>query len=155
MIDDEAGMSRALAVAKAASSRGEPPFGAVLFDAQGKMVAEASDAVIERADPTQHAETNLVRVACALLGPRLDGTTLFTTVEPCPMCFTAAWLARVERIVFGATMDDVFDATNGAQRELRTPAETMNQRCEEPLRLRGGVRAAACLALFADARVIG
>ncbi|WP_437746861.1 ABC transporter substrate-binding protein [Sorangium sp. So ce1504] len=92
-----------------------------------------------------------VRRACAAAGPDLTGYTLYTTVEPCPMCFTAAWLARVSRVVFGCTMQEVTAATGGAQRELAVPARWMNESSGAPVDLVGGVLADRCLALFSPA----
>ena len=146
--DDARFMLRALEVALAAQAAGEPPFGAILVDGSGGIVAEASDEVRSRGDLSLHAELNVVRLACQRLGPALGGCTLYTTVEPCPMCFTAAWLARVQRIVFGVTMDAVFVATHRAQRELRVPAAQMNALSGEPLALQGGILADRCLQPF-------
>jgi tRNA(Arg) A34 adenosine deaminase TadA len=144
----ERGIGQALEVARRAQAIGEPPFGAVILGAQGTLIAEASDAVRAAGDLSQHAEVNVVRRACERLGPVLSGATLYTTVEPCPMCFTAAWLARIDRLVFGATMDQVHAATQGAQRELRIPALEMNRLSGEPIVLIGDILADACLALF-------
>jgi tRNA(adenine34) deaminase len=146
--DDSHYMTRALAIALAAQSDGEPPFGALLVADSGEIVAEASDEVTRGRDFSLHAEVNAVRRACQRLGPNLHEVTLYTTVEPCPMCFTAAWLAHVPRIVFGATMQAVSDKTAGEQRELRVPATVLNALSREPLILRGGVLAQACLEPF-------
>src|SRR5450432_838907 len=145
---DEDFMLQALAIATRAKAEGEPPFGAILVAASGIIVAGASDEVRGGHDLSLHAELNVVRRACGKLGPDLSGSTLYTTVEPCPMCFTAAWLARVERIVFGTTMDSVFHATGGAQRELRFAAARLNALSGEPLILDGGLLAQRCLAPF-------
>lgn len=148
---DERFMQRALAIALAAQTTGEPPFGALIVDESANIVAEASDEVKRGGDFSLHAEVNAVRLACQRLGPRLGSVTLYTTVEPCPMCFTAAWLAHVQRIVYGAAMAAVFEATAGEQRELRVPASVMNALAPEPLILHGGVLARECLRPFARA----
>jgi tRNA(Arg) A34 adenosine deaminase TadA len=141
-------MERALALAQSARAQNEPPFGALIVAADGGIVAEATDEVNRQRDFTQHAEVNVVRRACGVRGADLSGCALYTTVEPCPMCFTSAWLARVERIVFGCSMREVALATGGAQRELMVAAEQMNALSEAPLLLESGVLAARCLALF-------
>ena len=146
---DEDFMLQALSIATRAQAEGEPPFGALLVAVSGIIVAGASDEVSGGRDLSLHAEVNVVRRACQQLGPNLSGSTLYTTVEPCPMCFTAAWLARVGRIVFGTTMEAVFQATGGAQRELRFPAANLNAASGEPLILVGGLLAQRCLAPFA------
>jgi tRNA(adenine34) deaminase len=127
---------------------GEPPFGALIVDAAGTIVAKGRDRVRRARDMTRHAETDVVRAACRRRGPSLAGTTLYTTCEPCPMCFTAAWLAGVSRIVFGTTMAAVARATSGTQRELSVTAAEMNRLGGSELRFTGGVLAKQCLALF-------
>ena len=148
---DEDFMLQALSIASRAQAEGEPPFGALLVASSGIIVAGASDEVRSGRDLSLHAEVNVIHRACRELGPDLSGSTLFTTVEPCPMCFTAAWLARVGRIVFGTTMDAVFQATGGAQRELRVPAARLNALSGEPLILEGGLLERRCLAPFETA----
>ncbi len=145
---DELFMERALAIAVTAQADGEPPFGALIVDDAGQIVAEASDEVTRGRDFSLHAEVMAVRHACQKLGPALHGATLYTTVEPCPMCFTAAWLAHVPRIVYGTTMEAVIERTGGEQRELRVPATVLNALSREPLILRGGVLAKLCLDAF-------
>jgi tRNA(Arg) A34 adenosine deaminase TadA len=148
--DDTRLMLRALQIALTAQSEGEPPFGAIVVDGAGVVVAEAGDEVRRGRDFSLHAEVNVVRRACQQIGPDLSELTLYTTVEPCPMCFTAAWLARVQAIVFGTSMEAVFVATGGKQRELHVPAAQLNTLSGEPLVLRGGVLAEQCLRLFQD-----
>jgi tRNA(Arg) A34 adenosine deaminase TadA len=147
-MSDEAFMGRALHVARNAREAGEPPFGALVVDPGGVIVAEASDEVNSRRDFTRHAEVGAVRRACKAVGQVLQGYTLYTTVEPCPMCFTAAWLARISRIVFGCTMQEVTIATGGEQRELVVAAQWMNAHSGAPLELVAGVLDDRCLELF-------
>ena len=96
-------MRHALNLAKAGELRGEVPVGAVIVDSSGELLAEGSNAPIELSDPTAHAEIIALRRAAAKLGTyRLDGTTLYCTLEPCPMCAGALVNSRVARLVFGA-----------------------------------------------------
>ena len=96
-------MRHALRRAGAAGCRGEVPVGAVLVAADGTMLAKAGNAAIRKRDPTAHAEVRVLRAAGKALGNyRLTGTTLYVTLEPCPMCASALVHARVERIVFAA-----------------------------------------------------
>lgn len=145
---DEAYMMRAIGLAQRAKFGGEPPFGALIVNERGEGVSQATDEVRTGGDFSLHAEVLAVRRACRVVGPDLSGHTLYTTVEPCPMCFTAAWLSHIERIVFGASMAAVKTVTHGAQRELLIEAERMNELSGEPLRLSAGVHAERCLALF-------
>jgi tRNA(Arg) A34 adenosine deaminase TadA len=97
-------MALALAQARAAGERGEVPVGAVLVAADGQVLAEDGNRIVERRDPTAHAEMLVLRAGAAKLGnERLTGTSLYVTLEPCAMCAGAASLARVARIVFAAS----------------------------------------------------
>ena len=101
--DDEHFMRAALAEAHAAASAGEVPVGAVVVQ-DGRIVATGRNAPIDRHDPTAHAEIVALRAAAQALGNyRLDGCTLYVTLEPCAMCSGAMLHARVGRLVFGAT----------------------------------------------------
>lgn len=102
MNDDEA-IALALSQAQAAASRGEVPVGAVLLSADGALLAADGNRIVERRDPTAHAETLVLRAGSAKLGnERLTGTALFVSLEPCAMCAGAISLARVARVVFAA-----------------------------------------------------
>ena len=99
---DEAWMRRALAQAERAAALGEVPVGAVLL-ASGGTVFEDHNRTRELADPTAHAEMLVLRAAADHLGDwRLEGHTMFVTLEPCAMCAGALVLARVPRLVYGA-----------------------------------------------------
>jgi len=109
MNDDQA-IALALAEAEAAASRGEVPVGAVLLSAAGEMLARDGNRILERHDPTAHAEMLVLRAGAEKLGnERLIGTTLYVSLEPCAMCVGAISLARVARLVFAAD-----DAKGGA-----------------------------------------
>ncbi|MGH7697686.1 MAG: nucleoside deaminase [Candidatus Dormibacteria bacterium] len=95
-------MARALGLARAAGRRGEVPVGALAVQ-HGRVVAGASNRVERLGDSSAHAELLVLGRAARRLGTwRLVGVTLYTTLEPCPMCAGAALLARLERLVYGA-----------------------------------------------------
>jgi tRNA(adenine34) deaminase len=97
-------MNLALEEARAAGERGEVPVGAVLLGTDGQLLARDGNRIVERCDPTAHAEMLVLRAGAARLGnERLTGTSLYVTLEPCAMCAGAASLARVVRIVFAAS----------------------------------------------------
>jgi tRNA(adenine34) deaminase len=109
MTDEEA-IALALAEAKSCVARGEVPVGAVLLSADGELLARDGNRILERKDPTAHAEMLVLRAAAEKLGnERLGGTSLFVSLEPCAMCAGAMSLARVARLVFAAE-----DAKGGA-----------------------------------------
>lgn len=97
-------MRHALALAERAQREDdEIPVGAVLVDADGRMLGEGWNRNLAENDPSAHAEIVALRRAGALLGNhRLIGTTLYVTLEPCAMCAMAMIHARVARLVYGA-----------------------------------------------------
>ncbi len=100
---DEQFMHRALELARRAEAEGEVPVGAVMV-LEGEIVGEGWNRPIGGQDPTAHAEIVALRDAARRLGNyRLPGTTLYVTLEPCPMCAGAIVHARVARVVYGAT----------------------------------------------------
>ncbi len=95
-------MRRALQLADAARDSGEIPVGAVLV-AANVIIAEGANCPVASCDPTAHAEIEALRAGGRALGSyRLADTTLYVTLEPCPMCASAIVHARVRRLVFGA-----------------------------------------------------
>lgn len=95
-------MRLALEQANEARSAGEVPVGAVLVDGD-RVIARGANHPIASNDPTAHAEIQALRAGGLALGSyRLTDTTLYVTLEPCPMCAMAIVHARVRRLVFGA-----------------------------------------------------
>ena len=95
-------MALALLQARTAAHMGEVPVGAVLVR-DGRVLAAAHNRRESDGDPTAHAEMLALRLAAAEVdGWRLDGSVMYVTLEPCPMCAGALWLARVSRLVYGA-----------------------------------------------------
>ena len=90
-------------------ANGGGPFGAVIVK-DGKIVAEGSNCVTLNNDPTAHAEVTTIRKACTALNTfDLSGCEIYTSCEPCPMCLSAIYWARIERIYYGC---DKVDAKN-------------------------------------------
>ena len=102
MTNDEKWMNLAIEQAIKAEKEGEVPIGAVLVK-DGLLIAKAHNQPIIKSDATAHAEIQLLRKAGGKLqNYRLNGNTLYVTLEPCAMCIGAMMHARIERIVFGA-----------------------------------------------------
>jgi tRNA(adenine34) deaminase len=98
----ESYMRLALREAQAALEAGEVPIGAVVVH-DGRLIASAHNQREQLRDPTAHAEMIAITQAAEALGNwRLEGCTLYVTLEPCPMCAGAAVLARLPRVVYGA-----------------------------------------------------
>ena len=135
---------RALHEARRALAAGEVPIGAVVLDPAGEVIGVGSNEREATHDPTAHAEVVALRAAAARLGAwRLDGCTLAVTLEPCPMCAGAAWLSRVERVVFGAWNEE-YGAAGSLWDVVRD--RRLNHRPE----VVSGVLAEECSGLLAD-----
>ncbi|GJD58616.1 nucleoside deaminase [Methylobacterium dankookense] len=102
------------------------PFGAVIVR-DGEVLAASGNSVLRDSDPSAHAEVNAIRIACRKVGaPNLSGATLFTSCEPCPMCYATAYWARIGRIYYAAAWTDyadLFDDQNISQDMKRPYAE--------------------------------
>jgi tRNA(adenine34) deaminase len=142
-------MILALHAAREAATRGEVPVGAVVTASDGEVLATAGNQVERDCDASAHAELLALRAAAAARGsPRLDDCDLWVTLEPCPMCATAAAFFRVRRIMFGA-----YDPKGGGiEHGPRVLATSANLHKPEVV---GGIQerdAAALLQLFFAAR---
>ncbi|MEE2896044.1 MAG: nucleoside deaminase [Planctomycetota bacterium] len=101
-------MKRAIELGREVSlERGQAgPFGCVVVK-DGEIVAEGVNRVLVDDDPTAHGEMVAIRAACRALGThQLEGCTVYTSSEPCPMCYAACWWARVDAIFHAGTIDD-------------------------------------------------
>jgi guanine deaminase len=106
-MDDETYMRQAIEMASHSIEKGGGPFGAVIVDKDGNVVAKNHNQVTMTNDPTAHAEMVCIRDACKKLNKfSLEGCTLYTSCESCSMCLSGAYWARVSRIVYGNTRFD-------------------------------------------------
>jgi tRNA(adenine34) deaminase len=136
-------MEMALAQAREAYSCGEVPVGAVLVRGD-RVIAACRNRCEELKDPTAHAEILTIREGGRILGGwRLPGSTLYVTLEPCPMCAGALVQARVERLVYGAA-----DPKGGACGTLYNIVQ--DERLNHRLAITGGVLEAKCAALLQE-----
>jgi len=125
--DEQYWMQQALNLAQQAAADNEVPVGAIIVK-EGELLAEGWNQPIGNCDPTAHAEIQALRAGAARMGNyRLPGTTLYVTLEPCPMCAGAIVHARVERVVFGAS--DPRTGSGGTIFNLLQAPE-LNHRCE-------------------------
>ncbi|MEJ7634823.1 tRNA adenosine(34) deaminase TadA [Aeromicrobium sp.] len=99
-------MEQALLLAESALADADVPVGALVVDADGRVIGRGRNTRERDGDPTGHAEVVAIREAAAARGEwRLEGCTLVVTLEPCTMCAGAIVAARMERLVFGAFDD--------------------------------------------------
>ena len=114
------------------------PFGCVIVK-DDAVIAEGVNRVLADNDPTCHGEIAAIRAACATLGTHnLSGSTLYTSSEPCPMCYAAAWWARIEKIYYASTIQDCkaygeFDDSQ-INEALQLPPDQRSLPCTEILR---------------------
>lgn len=118
-------MEMAAKIAEENIDNGGGPFGAVIVNEKGEVVATGANRVTADNDPTAHAEVNAIREACRRLDTfSLKGCTVYSSCEPCPMCLSALYWAGVSRIFFGNTQQDA-DRINFSDefiyRELEKP----------------------------------
>jgi len=134
-------LRQAIALAREAEAAGEVPVGAVVVR-EGRVIGRGSNSPISLNDPTAHAEILALREAAAAIGNyRLEGATLYVTLEPCVMCAGALVQARIERLVFG-TRDLRF---GGVRSKFRlADADVLNHRAE----IIEGVLGAECAELL-------
>ncbi|MCC4909150.1 tRNA adenosine(34) deaminase TadA [Microbacterium sp. cx-59] len=148
-IRDDAAMVRALVLAAEAGDAGDVPVGAVVMDADGRILGEGRNEREETGDPTAHAEVVALRRAAAARGEwNLEGCTLVVTLEPCVMCAGAILQSRVPRLVFGA-WDEKAGAAGSVYDLVR------DRRLPHRVEVVAGVReteASALLRAFFDAR---
>lgn len=136
-------MTEAIEEAKKAEAAGEVPIGAVIVE-NGEIIARGHNLRESGLDPTLHAEMIAIREASKRKGAwRLTGTTLYVTLEPCPMCAGAILQARIDRVVFGAS--DPKAGCCGTLMNLLTD-QRFNHRAE----VTGGVLAESCGSLLSD-----
>ncbi len=113
---DEYWMNEAIKAALEAEKLDEVPIGACVVDADNNLLAIGGNRTRTDCDPTAHAEILVIREAARKIGNyRLTETTIYTTIEPCPMCAGALIQARVKRLVFGSP-DERFGAVESVFR---------------------------------------
>jgi|HubBroStandDraft_2_1064218.scaffolds.fasta_scaffold12495_2 tRNA(adenine34) deaminase len=122
------------------------PFGALIVNTQtGERLMRATNAVMRENDPSAHGETRTVRLACKKLKrPSLAGFTMYSTCEPCPMCMANALWARLDRVVYGATIEDA----NRYCLQIQIPAKEVAHRSDMTCIVDGPVLRELCVTLF-------
>ena len=126
------------------AQQGETPFGAVLVH-RGQIVAEAYNTVRQDHDPSAHGEINVLRQAGQVLCTSdLSGSVLYTTGEPCPMCTSAILYARIDRVVYGASIPQIADF----MKQIPLRSREVIKAAGQPLALTEGIETEACLELL-------
>jgi tRNA(Arg) A34 adenosine deaminase TadA len=132
--------------ARTLETKSPVPFGALIVNTKtGKPLLRATNAVRRENDPSSHAEVRAVRQACRKLKrPSLAGFTMYSTCEPCPMCMANALWARLDRVVFGATIADA----NRYCLQIHISATEVAHRADMPCQVEGPLLRQLCNTLF-------
>lgn len=143
---DEDFMRKAIEKAIQGIKKGQTPFGACIVK-NGKIVACEHNVVWKTTDSTAHAEVNAIRKACSKLKTiDLTGCTIYSTTEPCPMCYSAIHWARIKKIVYGAS---IADAKKAGFNELQISDKTMKKIGKDKMKIESGLLKKECVELFA------
>lgn len=128
------------------------PFGAsIVHSKSGEVLLRALNAVAKEHDPSSHAEVRAIRLATKKLkNTSLAGYTLYTTCEPCPMCMSTALWAGLDRVVFGATIEDA----NRHCRQIQISAKEVTERSDMRCEVVGPVLRERCYTLFTDPNML-
>jgi len=128
------------------------PFGAsIVHTKSGELLRRALNAVRQENDPSAHAEVRAIRLATKRLKQvSLAGYTLYTTCEPCPMCMSAALWAGLDRVVYGATIEDANRHCN----QIQIPAKEVAARSDMRSTVEGPVLRDECYALFTHPQML-
>ncbi len=138
-------MALAIETTRQGIREGQSPFGAVIVRA-GEIVANTHNTVWRTMDPTAHGEVNAIRQAALnLKSIDLTGSVIYSTCEPCPMCLTAIHWAKIDRLVFGAT---IADAKNTGFEELTISSHEMVRLGGGRLKIEGNLMQTECVGLF-------
>jgi len=139
-------MRRAIEVAKQGVEAGQSPFGAVIATKNGEVVFTTNNMVRARCDATAHAEIAAIRGACGKLGTiDLSGYVIAATCEPCPMCAAAIHWARLDAVIYGAS---IADAKRAGFRELPVSIESLYRQGASHVRIHPHVLRDECIRLF-------
>ena len=128
-------------IARRARENGNHPFGALLVDEDGILVAEAENTVLTAHDTTAHAETNLMRLASSMYGSEfLTRCTVYTSTEPCPMCAGAIFWTDIKRVVFGLSERRLsVIAGREAEKTINIPCRTIFEKGNKIIEVVGPV----------------
>jgi tRNA(Arg) A34 adenosine deaminase TadA len=140
-------MRLAIKEARRGIAKGQTPFGACIAR-DGAPIARSHNRVWANTDITAHAEIVAIRAACRRLGGvDLSGCVIYSTTEPCPMCFSACHWARISKIIFGARIED---AQNAGFSELTVSNEQMKRTGRSPIEVQGGLLRDETMELFRE-----
>jgi tRNA(Arg) A34 adenosine deaminase TadA len=146
-MSDDYWMRVAIESARQGIAAGQTPFGAAIVRGD-QLVIAAHNVVWQTTDSTAHAEVTAIREACRQInGIDLAGCTIYSTCEPCPMCFSACHWAKLDRIVYGAS---IADAAKAGFNELPVSNDQLKSLGGSVIRITAGVLRQECRELFSE-----
>jgi len=135
-------------LALAEAKKGETPYGAVIVK-EHELVAVAYNTVAQDNDPSAHAEINAIRhLTAKLKNPSLNGYSIYTTAEPCPMCAAVCIWTGISEIIYGVSIQDLISIK---QLQIDISCEELIAKSFRQIPVMGGVLRPECLALFSGA----
>ena len=138
-------MQLAIKKAEEGIKKGQTPFGACIVK-NDKVITTAHNTVWQNTDITCHAEINAIKSACKELNSiNLSGCTIYSTCEPCSMCFSACHWAGISKIIYGTSIED---ARKIGFNELAVSNKIMKQLSRSSIKIEGGILKKECLELF-------
>ena len=144
-MNDEDFMQVAIEKARYGVQNGQSPFGACVVK-NGEVISSGSNTVWKDGDITAHAEIKAIRKACKKLNSvDLSGCIVYSTCEPCPMCFTACYWARISKIVYGARIKD---AKGFGFNEMLVSNEQMKSLGKSKIEIKGDILRDKCIEVF-------
>jgi tRNA(Arg) A34 adenosine deaminase TadA len=147
MTNHEHFMRLAVEKARQGIAEGQTPFGACIIK-EGEAVSCEHNVVWQTCDITAHAEVHAIRKACRMLNTiDLSGCVMYSTCEPCPMCFSAIHWAKIAVIVYGA---DIKDAKQAGFHELEISNDQMKQAGQSSIKIVSGILKKECAELFGE-----
>ncbi len=127
------------------AKKGDAPYGAILVK-DDRVIEKAYNTVKQDSDPSAHAEINVIRKLTATLkNPSLEGYTIYTTGEPCPMCATACVWAGVSEIIYGASIEDLISVN---QSQINISCEEVIAKSFRKIQITKGILREECIKLF-------
>lgn len=142
-------LKTAIAVAARARQKGNRPFGAVLVDAQGNVLAEGENTQVTDRDCTGHAETNLLRVVGQNYSQDdLTSCTMYASTEPCPMCAGAIFWSGVGRLVYALSSDRLYATEGDSPYQLLLSCRSVLASGRRPVEVLGPAIEAEALKVF-------
>lgn len=133
-------LRRAIEIAGEARAEGNHPFGALLANKEGEVLAEAGNSVISSKDLTAHAEIRLSSMVSKLFNPHeLETCTIYCSTEPCPMCAGAIHWSGIGRVVFALSQERLYQVTSESleDKPLRLSCREVFSRCGRQIEVEG------------------